>query len=85
MFEEYKEDLYTIIQEILKTNTGVLGKITDTRDLSECGLDSITAIDLIVAVEEKFGIAVEDQDLLFDNLNTVEKLLKLIAKYKNLN
>lgn len=39
-------------------------------DLSALGLNSIMFIQLVVAVEEHFGISFEDENLLIDNFNT---------------
>ncbi len=54
-------------------------KVTD--DLRDWGLDSLKSIDVIVGLEEEYDISIEDSDLLLDNFNTVEKMMKLIEKY----
>lgn len=44
------------------------------QDLSEIGLTSLMLISLIVELENKLNFEFNDDDLLFDNLNTIEKI-----------
>lgn len=57
-------------------------------DLSSLGLDSITFIRVIVALEEAFDIEIPDEKLLITEMNTVSKMVSVIAavmdeKYKD--
>lgn len=57
-------------------------------DLSSLGLDSITFIRVIVALEEAFDIEIPDEILLITEMNTVSKMASVIAavmdeKYKD--
>lgn len=54
-------------------------------DLIDKGLDSIKAIDLVVAIEEQFEINIDEEDLFVDTLNTINKLVKVVEKYQNIN
>ena len=47
-------------------------------DLSTIGMDSITFIRIIVAIEEVFSIEIPDEFLLITEMNTVEKLTNII-------
>ena len=57
-------------------------------DLSSLGLDSITFIRVIVALEEAFDIEIPDEKLLITEMNTGSKMVSVIAavmdeKYKD--
>ena len=47
-------------------------------DLSTIGMDSITFIRIIVAIEEVFSIEIPDEFLLITEMNTVEKMTNII-------
>ncbi len=49
-------------------------------DLSEAGLDSMAVMQLVVAVEDRFGIELGPEDLTKSNLATPTTLAALIAK-----
>ncbi|BBH22589.1 hypothetical protein Back11_39340 [Paenibacillus baekrokdamisoli] len=49
-------------------------------NLMEHGLDSLTAIQLIVALEEEMGITFDDEYLLLENFETIEKIVMVIEK-----
>lgn len=72
-------DLLSILSDINKD--GVNGKtINPTDDLFKLGvLDSLTIVQLIVALEKKFKIKISSKDISFDsfsNLNNMEKLIQ---------
>jgi len=58
-----------------------LNSLNYNADLQEIGYDSLQMIRLIIMIEEKFNIEVEDDDLLFDNFNSIEKIINIINKY----
>ncbi|MGL4399883.1 MAG: phosphopantetheine-binding protein [Luteolibacter sp.] len=49
-------------------------------DLSEAGLDSMAVVQLVVAVEDRFGIELGPEDLTKTNLATPTTLAALIAE-----
>jgi len=48
-------------------------------DLSQLGMDSITFIRIVVALEEYFDIEIPDEYLLIAEMNTIEKMLKIVS------
>jgi len=56
-------------------------EIDDNADLSLYGMNSIEAIQLIVAIENEFNIEIDDEDLMIENINSVCKINDLIIKY----
>lgn len=70
-----------ILVQILDIKKDMINKINDYEDLSNYGLDSICAIQLVVIIEDMYNIKFFDNDLLFERLNTIEKIKQLISKY----
>ncbi len=76
-----KENVIRMLPQVLKREPAEFSEINDNTDLREHGLDSISSIELIVMLEGEYDICVEDEDLLIENFNTVEKLMLLLEKY----
>lgn len=57
----------------------VLNQIT-TWD--EIGLDSIKFIQLIVEIEKEIGIEINDSDLIYENISSIESFCSMINKYE---
>lgn len=49
-------------------------------DLSELGIDSITFIKIIVALEETFDCEIPDSKLLISEMDTVQKMLDVLQE-----
>ena len=60
-----------ILNEIVGEQAGAAGKQDDLREL---GLDSVAFIQMVVALEDTSGKEVEDEYLLLDSMNTIEKI-----------
>ena len=58
-----------------------LQEIGNDTDLRNYGLNSITSIELIVKLEDEFNIAISDDDLIIDNVSTIDKIVQLLKKY----
>jgi acyl carrier protein len=52
----------------------------DTDFLENGILDSTGVLELVGFLEEKFGIRVEDDEVVPDNLNSLEKIARFISK-----
>lgn len=72
----------TEIFSIIAREMGLEVEFTIDSKLSDLGLDSIQIMMMIVIIEEKFGIVIDDADLIETNFETVRTVLDLIAKYK---
>lgn len=72
-----------IMKEVLTLNDEELGTISPDSNLVDIGLDSIKAIEVIVRIEEIFGITVNEDDLLINNIDSISKVMELINKYQN--
>ncbi len=56
-------------------------QLSAEEDLKEYGMDSLNAIELVVALEMEFGIEFSEEDLLVDNFCTIQKLVDTVNKY----
>ena len=72
-----------MLGELLELDEESVGALTGDADLIELGLDSLKAIELVVHIEDNFGIMISDDDLLVDNLSSIEKIESLIATYQD--
>lgn len=76
-----KQQVIKILSDTINAEINELANVKMDDDLRDWGLDSLKSIDIIVALENEFEIAIEDEDLLIDNFNTIEKIISLIKKY----
>ncbi len=76
---ELEKTIRNKLAEVLKIENPE--EISLEKDLKEYGMDSLNAIELVVALEMEFGIEFAEDDLLVDNLCTVQKLILVVRKY----
>lgn len=55
---------------------------TETSDLLEAGLDSMGIMRLVIFIEDEFGVALPDDELVPDNLRTLKSLEDWIKRHK---
>ena len=60
-----------ILCELVGAEAGAAGKQDDLREL---GMDSVAFIQMVVALEDASGKEVDDEFLLLDSMNTIEKI-----------
>jgi acyl carrier protein len=58
-----------------------LQELKNDDDLRNVGLNSVTAIELVVKLEDEFNITISDDDLIIDNVSTIDKIIQLLNKY----
>lgn len=70
------KEINLIITEILKEGFSEIDINEDQEDsnLIELGLDSISLIRIIVAIEERFGIEIPDEYLVLSEIDTINKI-----------
>lgn len=78
-----QEEIRNMLGELLELDEEAVGALSGDADLIELGLDSLKAIELVVHIEDNFGIMISDDDLLVDNLSSIEKIESLIATYQD--
>jgi len=72
--EDYKDEIRTLVAQIGEVE---ISKISDDTHLSnELGLDSLRALELMVALEDKFKIRVPEEELgRFTNVSSLAELV----------
>jgi methoxymalonate biosynthesis acyl carrier protein len=76
-----KLELKEIVAGVLRLERSVLEEIEEKTDLRNYNLSSITAVELLVSLEDRFDIVISEDDLLLENLHTIQRIQELIAKY----
>lgn len=77
MIDENLNVLIKIIEDTLEINS--IKKNIEIKDkLKNLGLNSISFIKLLVKIEEKFGIEIDDEYLDANKINTVGEIYNLI-------
>ena len=69
------------VRDVLVENIGVdESEVTMNADLSvDLGMDSLDHVEIIMALEEKFGIVLPDEEC--DEIKSVEGLVNIVSKY----
>lgn len=52
-----------------------------TEDLFAAGFDSMSLSRVLVFVEERFGVTIPDQDVVLDEVSTLETMSRFVAGY----
>lgn len=78
---EKESKIRKILVEVLEMTEGDVQNIGIEEELTEYNLDSLTAIELIVNLESVFDIVIDDEDLLIENVSSIEKIIAVVNKY----
>ncbi len=54
--------------------------LTSRSDLFSAGLDSMGIMQLLLAIEDRYGVAIDPADLSRENFSTGEKIAALVAE-----
>lgn len=76
-----EEDIFQILSSILGVEIDLIKNMNHDEDLATHGMTSISAIQLVVMLEETYEFEFKDEDLLMDRFNTLNKLFGLLASY----
>lgn len=69
------------VNEILKEKSFCDEIISDLKLREDLGLDSLNMVELMVEIEDKFNIEIEESDLDPAELQTVGQIYALVEKY----
>jgi len=71
------------IREFLQKNFFVSGPLDDGASLLDQGIiDSTGALELVSFIETEFGIQVKDDEMLPENLDSIERIASFVARKK---
>lgn len=76
-----KDDIYKLLSNVLEIDVENVKNIKEDEDLMIHGMTSISCIQLVVMLEEKYNFDFKDEDLLVEKLNTFTKLFDLLETY----
>lgn len=76
-----KNDIYEMLALVLQCDMGSVEQIGEDAEFANLGMTSVTAIQLVVMLEEKYQFEFRDDDLLPEKFNTVKKLCDLLETY----
>ncbi|MDP4094930.1 MAG: acyl carrier protein [Bacillota bacterium] len=79
--ETKSSDIRNLLTVTLGISSQDMDKLGENDDLRSFGLNSISCIDLIVKLEEENGISISDEDLLIDNVCTINNIGNLLKRY----
>ncbi len=77
---ELKEKIKSLIVDRLNLDVDP-GSIDDTQPLfgEGLGLDSIDALELVLALEQEFGVKIEDEDVALEAMTSVDGLAEFLV------
>jgi acyl carrier protein len=71
------------IRHFVTSNFYAAGALGDGDSLLEHGIvDSTGVLEVIAFIEEAFGVTVEDEEMLPDNLDSIERIAGFVARKK---
>lgn len=77
---EDRDVLFKLICENANISMEIESITDDTKLIEELEYDSIALIQLLVDIEDEFGVDLSNDDLLADKLNTPASLMELIER-----
>ncbi|WP_273130499.1 acyl carrier protein [Bacillus weihaiensis] len=81
-----KKEIVYVIREILK-EMGFTEELSREIDINESllmiGLDSIRFMELVISIEARFNIVIEDSVLTMDNFSTIENIATYLMHLPN--
>ena len=80
--QEVVSKVKELVSEVLELESSI-EEIKEDDMLSTYGLSSFTAIQLIVLIENEYDFEFLDEDLVFENFESVNKLVDYIMKNAN--
>ncbi|MCD1258643.1 acyl carrier protein [Paenibacillus athensensis] len=69
-----------IVAMVFRIDPENVKKMSGDELLSTIGMDSINCMEIVVNIEEEFSVTFNDEELLLDNLNTLNKLAQIVEQ-----
>ena len=80
MMNSTYDKLIQLVEANIYESVSIKEILEDTKLIEELQFDSVNLIQLIVDIEDEFGISLSDDDLLSDKLNTPGELYEMICE-----
>lgn len=75
-----QEKIADIIAMVFRVEPEQIRNMSGDEFLGTIGMDSINCMEIVVNIEETFNISFNDEELLLDNLNTINKLTAIVEQ-----
>ena len=75
-----KETVMEIVQNILQIHNDKI-ELLNTSDLRTLGMNSITAVQIIIELENAYGIEFCEDDYLLEAVSSIDKIVELLEKH----
>ncbi|MDN4616890.1 acyl carrier protein [Paenibacillus sp. PsM32] len=79
--EVSEQQVVPLLAQVLKMALGDLENLQPDDDLREYGLNSLSAVELIVELENHLNIMIDDDNLLLEELSTLRRIENILAQY----
>lgn len=77
---DIKEKITQTIACVLSLDPESINNMSEDQTLNSMGMDSLNSIDVVLSLEDEFGISFTEDELLLQNLNTINKLKQIIEQ-----
>lgn len=78
--QTYCEAIREILKDVMDLDRETADNLPVDEDLRNYDFGSLTAVELVVALELKFNILIEEEDLLIENLCTLNRIAVLVQR-----
>ncbi|WP_164779412.1 phosphopantetheine-binding protein [Paenibacillus kobensis] len=78
MTAEIRDKVMDLLKDVLADEGDRIETIGPDDDLSEFGVNSVTFIRLVLALEMEFGVSWEDDDLQYQNFLTINNISRYV-------
>ncbi|HEX2925154.1 MAG TPA: acyl carrier protein [Ruminiclostridium sp.] len=76
-----KETIKKILAENAEIPLDELDSTASDGLLTDIGVDSLNIMYVIAVIEQEFGFTFNEEDMVFNNFNTIDKIENMIKKY----
>lgn len=78
MTENIRDKVMEMLKEVLADEGGEVAALGPDDDLSAFGVNSVTFIRLVLALEMEFGVSWDDEELVYNNFLTVNNIIQYV-------
>ena len=76
-----KKDVYQVVSDVLECDIQFIQRMSEEDDWAVYGMDSVSAVQLIIKLEEVYDIEFQDNDMYIGQINILGKIFGLLKKY----
>lgn len=77
---DIKEKIIECIAMVLRVDTDNIKNFSGDKSLRLVGMDSLNSVDVIVNIEQELNVSFNDNELMMDNIDTIDKLVKIAGQ-----